>query len=357
MYRDSALLRAPARDRHKVETSVVVGGAPGRSLTVGYIVWAPAAPPALMFRAAARHAEPRSSAGTLLTRARAEAIRGRERCREHASEALRVAQPADRATVSVRAASIVALLELGGGHVHAAADQLELCTRLATELDIGDEARACYEADRVEVLLALGREREARDAAAAQQSSARALRLPLPLATAARCRGILGDAGQFEAEFAAALALHELAADEFERARTHLCYGERLRRERRCAAARQHLAAALASFEQLGAAPWSERARRELDATSMTRCGRRDPRERDHLTPQELRVAEIIAGGATAREAAAHLYLSVKTVQAHLAHAYTKLDVHNRAQLVTALAQVKSARAAGTVVTRPPRPQ
>ena len=261
---------------------------------------------------------------------------------------MRVAEPADRAAITVRAAAIVALLELGAGDVQAAADQLEQCTRLASELGTGDEARASYEADRVEVLLALGREREARDAAASQQSSARALRLPLPLATAARCRGILGDAGQFEAEFAAALALHELAANEFERARTHLCYGERLRRERRCAAARQHLAAALSSFEQLGAAPWSERARRELDATSTTKCRQRDPCARDRLTPQELHVAELIAGGATAREAAAQLYLSVKTVQAHLAHAYTKLDVHNRAQLVTALARVKSAQAAGT---------
>jgi DNA-binding CsgD family transcriptional regulator len=45
----------------------------------------------------------------------------------------------------------------------------------------------------------------------------------------------------------------------------------------------------------------------------------------------------VIAGGATTREAAAQLFLSPKTIEVHLGHAYGKLGIHNRAQLATRL--------------------
>jgi DNA-binding NarL/FixJ family response regulator len=101
--------------------------------------------------------------------------------------------------------------------------------------------------------------------------------------------------------------------------------------------ARAHLASALTIFERFGAEPWAERARRELIATGLTARRRRDATTADRLTPQELRVALLIAEGATVREAAVQLFLSPKTIEKHLGGAYRKLNIRNRAQLARTL--------------------
>ena len=118
----------------------------------------------------------------------------------------------------------------------------------------------------------------------------------------------------------------------FELARTRLAYGAKLRRARRAGDARRQLHEALARFEELGAVPWAEQAREELRASG----GRRRARRQD-LTPAELRVARVIARGATNREAAAELFVSPKTVDFHLRQAYRKLGVRNRTELTLAM--------------------
>ena len=55
------------------------------------------------------------------------------------------------------------------------------------------------------------------------------------------------------------------------------------------------------------------------------------------LTPPELQVAALVAGGATNREAAAALFLSVKTIEFHFGHVYRKLGIRSRTELVRAL--------------------
>src|SRR5207245_11783182 len=122
------------------------------------------------------------------------------------------------------------------------------------------------------------------------------------LATAARCRGLLAPDAEYEAAFAEALEWHDHTPTPFERARTELCLGERLRRSRRRSDAREPLRAALETFERLGADPWAERARVELGASGET-ARRRDPSAAGQLTPQELQVALAVAQGATNREA------------------------------------------------------
>ena len=77
------------------------------------------------------------------------------------------------------------------------------------------------------------------------------------------------------AAFEAALALHDGLPMPFERARTQLALGERLRRAKQRAEAREPLTAALDAFERLGARPWAERARTELRATGGQASGRR----------------------------------------------------------------------------------
>ncbi|WP_329252661.1 AAA family ATPase [Actinoallomurus sp. NBC_01490] len=115
-------------------------------------------------------------------------------------------------------------------------------------------------------------------------------------------------------------------------ARAHLVYGEWLRREARRGDARAQLRIAYEKLSGMGAAGFAERAARELSA-----CGERPHRPaappRDLLTPQELQIARLVAGGATSKEAAEQLFLSPRTVHAHLRNIFKKLGITSRLQL------------------------
>lgn len=95
----------------------------------------------------------------------------------------------------------------------------------------------------------------------------------------------------------------------FDLARVTLAYGERLRKARSTTDARASLSAALATFEQLGARPWADRARRTLQATGWM-VKRADGPESVSLTPQELEIAHLAASGLTNKQIAERLYLS-----------------------------------------------
>jgi DNA-binding CsgD family transcriptional regulator len=190
-----------------------------------------------------------------------------------------------------------------------------------------------------EALVQCGRGDEAIGVADAYRKRAAAKGQPWALARAARAQGLVGDDESFPDWFEQALRWHELTPDTFERARSELAYGERLRRARRRGDARSHLRAAFAAFRQLGAEPWAERARLELAATGET-ARKRDPSTLDQLTPRELQIAFDLASGLTTREAAAKLYLSPKTIEFHLRSVYRKLAIASRGELSEALARV-----------------
>jgi DNA-binding CsgD family transcriptional regulator len=151
-------------------------------------------------------------------------------------------------------------------------------------------------------------------------------------ALAARCRGLVAGDDEFEQHFLEALAVHPDDEDVFEKARTRLAFGERLRRARRRVEAREHLRAALETFERLGAGPWAERARAELRASGET-ARKRDPSTLTQLTPQELQVARFVAQGLSNKEVAAQLFLSPRTIDAHLRNVFAKLEITSRTQL------------------------
>jgi DNA-binding CsgD family transcriptional regulator len=187
----------------------------------------------------------------------------------------------------------------------------------------------------VDALVRLGREEDAAMFLAVYGPAAAAKGQPFALARASRAAALLATK-DFAVHYEEALRHHRATPDVFEQARTHLYYGERLRRTRRKVDARKHLREALKAFDQLGAAPWAERALAELQASGET-ARVRDDRYRQQLTPQELQVALTLAEGATTREAAARLYLSPKTVEYHLRHVYDKLEVRTREDLRAAL--------------------
>jgi DNA-binding CsgD family transcriptional regulator len=164
----------------------------------------------------------------------------------------------------------------------------------------------------------------------------------------ARLDSLLAGEDEFESAFAEALELHGTTPTPFERARTELCLGERLRRARRRVDARGHLRSALETFESLGAVPWMDRARAELHATGETVRRREGPALRE-LTPQELQVALLVGKGATNREAGAALFLSPKTVEAHLGRIYRKLGVRSRTELAALVASDETLAGAATV--------
>jgi DNA-binding CsgD family transcriptional regulator len=184
----------------------------------------------------------------------------------------------------------------------------------------------------VETYVHLGRLEDAARVAKEFASQAEAKAQPWSLARAERAFGLCTSGAQAQTHFRAALQLHEQTPDRFERARTELAFGARLRRERRRSEARPLLRSALETFELLGAAPWADRAAQELQATGET-VHRREANAMDELTPQERQIAQLLAQGRTTREAAAALFLSPKTVEYHLRHVYLKLGVRSRASL------------------------
>jgi DNA-binding CsgD family transcriptional regulator len=144
-------------------------------------------------------------------------------------------------------------------------------------------------------------------------------------------------------EGAPAEELHREAIDRLGRsrfaldlARTHLLYGEWLRREQRRVDARDQLRAAHEMFTSMGAEAFAERARRELLATGET-VRARTADTRDQLTAQEAQIAQLARDGLSNPEIAARLFISPRTVQYHLRKVFAKLGISSRNQLHRAL--------------------
>jgi DNA-binding CsgD family transcriptional regulator len=193
------------------------------------------------------------------------------------------------------------------------------------------------EPDLIEALIRLGRLEEARSALPSAVERIGGASPAWGAAVGGRLRGLVANEDAFEPEFRRALLLHEHADDAFARARTELAFGERLRRAGRRRDARVQLRAALATFDELAAEPWIERASAELRASGET-LRKRQPHEAEELTPQELQIALLVAEGKTNKEVGAALFLSHKTVEFHLSRIYRKLDINSRAELIRRLA-------------------
>jgi DNA-binding CsgD family transcriptional regulator len=269
-----------------------------------------------------------------------EAAQGRdEDCLRHARQADQLATQLGLPLGQLRARLTVAALELGRGRLEEAIAHYEEVGRLAAEWGYSD-AFTSPVPYLIEAHARAGAVDRARALLPDYLDLVTGVAHPLWSAVAARCRGIVA-AGDFDGYFLDAIRLHQRSSGPFQHARTHLCYGERLRRARRRRDARGQFRAAVEIFDRLDARPWADRARAELRATGETMTsGGNDGAQ---LTPQELQIALLVAQGRTNAEVGQAVFLSTRTVEFHLSRAYRKLGVASRTELTRRLAS------AGTV--------
>jgi DNA-binding CsgD family transcriptional regulator len=145
-------------------------------------------------------------------------------------------------------------------------------------------------------------------------------------------RALLAETAQAPQLFERALAHHTRGGRPYDRARTHLGYGEFLRRSQRRVDARTHLRQALEIFEDLHAEPFATRAAAELRASGET-ARKRDPSTLTKLTPMERQVAQLVSQGMSNKEVAAQCWVSPRTVEFHLRNVFTKTGVASRGEL------------------------
>ena len=155
---------------------------------------------------------------------------------------------------------------------------------------------------------------------------------PWALGLLARCRALVADGSSAGALYEEALDHLGKTSWRTEVARTHLLYGEWLRRKKRRSEAREQLRRAYEMFETMGARAFAERARVELLATGERARSRRAETAHD-LTSRELQIARLAAQRATSREIAGQLFISANTVDYHLRKVFQKLGISSRRDL------------------------
>jgi DNA-binding CsgD family transcriptional regulator len=252
-------------------------------------------------------------------------------CRAQAAEACTIAHAHHFAMANSIAEWAVAMLDLALGRPEEAATRL---AALGTpQVGVSHPFVLVASAgDRIEAAVRCGRPDLADGAEAALEVFSAREAPAWARALLARCRALRATGDAAEEAYSEALLFHADGSRPLDWARTQLLLGEFLRRGRRRSEAREHLRDALERFERLGAGPWAERARAELRASGET-ARKRDPSTLLQLTPQELQVARFVAGGLSNKEVAAQLFLSPRTIDAHLRSVFSKLGVTSRTQL------------------------
>jgi DNA-binding CsgD family transcriptional regulator len=162
----------------------------------------------------------------------------------------------------------------------------------------------------------------------------------------ARVRALLSEGTTAESLYREAIERLSRTRLRMELARTHLVYGEWLRREHRRVDARDQLRTAHEMLASMGAEAFAARARRELLATGET-VRKRTVETRGELTPQEGQIARLARDGLSNPEIGTRLFISPRTVQYHLRKVFLKLGIRSRNQLERVLP--------GESTTVPPR--
>jgi DNA-binding CsgD family transcriptional regulator len=246
----------------------------------------------------------------------------------------------------LRALAVLGQAALFAGDRRRAAQAVESLRRaleIGAAMGAADPPLLCWHADLAEALVTAGET----DAAASVLGQARGrIGGPVPGSVPAaleRAEGLREAASGRAKEGAELLRSSVLRLRPLELplelARSLTALGAVERRARHRTAARAALTEALALAERHGAAPLAARAADELDRVDAAVRGAASPAS---LTPAEARVAELVRGGATNREVAAELFISVKTVEGTLSRLYRKFGVRSRTELAHVMASAGS---------------
>jgi DNA-binding NarL/FixJ family response regulator len=231
-------------------------------------------------------------------------------------------------------------LRLAQGRPADALTDFEACRDLLSAdvwgVEMRDNGYVHARSGAAQALLGLGERARARELAQAELADARAFAAPRALGIALRVAGLTRDGDQGLELLRESVAVLRSSPALLERAHSLVELGAALRRVGLRAAAREPLAEALDIAARCGARPLAARAREELQATGA-RPRRAWRTGVEALTPSELRVVRLAAEGRTNREIAHALYVTLKTVEGHLARAYGKLEITSRAALAQAL--------------------
>ena len=280
-----------------------------------------------------------------------------------ADEARRLAEQAVRASEAdgdrlflLRALAVLGQAELLAGDPRgaaAAAESLHRVRELGEAMGAADPPLLHWYGDLAEALVILG---ETDTAGAVLREARTRVSGDTPgsvLAALERAQGLreagLGRAKEGAVRLRAAVDRLRQLPLPVELVRTLIALGAVERRARRRTAARAALGEALETATRIGAAPLAARAGDELarlDAGDRSgEAGTGGP----ELTPTEARIAELVGGGATNREVAAELFISVKTVEGALSRVYRKVGVRSRTALAHAMAVAVIASGAAAV--------
>jgi DNA-binding CsgD family transcriptional regulator len=258
-----------------------------------------------------------------------------DQARAHAAATMAIADPVEAPAIGMYARSALGLLELGRGRAEEAVEPLRWCADASGRMGLREPNVHRWAPNLVEALIRSDGVDEAMPALERLEAVAESTGGAWARGCALRCRGLLEDA-DYRTLLGESAAVLEAAGSPFEAARSRLALGERLRRDRQRADAREPLGTAQRAFEQLGAAPWAERAGLEMEATGPSTAR---PRTRaEELTAHELRVALLVAEGRSNPQVAAELFISRKTVEFHLGQIYRKLGLRSRTELARLLA-------------------
>jgi DNA-binding CsgD family transcriptional regulator len=191
----------------------------------------------------------------------------------------------------------------------------------------------------IDALVALGELAKADQLIELLAERGRGLDRPWALAHAARGRGLLlaarGDVEGAERAIQEALLQHQRLDMPFELGRTLLAQGQIRRRARHKRAAKESLERAHLLFDEMGVPLWADQAKAELDRLGLRRTS-------GELTGTERRIAELAATGSTAKDIAAALFVSRRTVESNLARVYQKLGISSRAELGARITKSRS---------------
>jgi DNA-binding CsgD family transcriptional regulator len=257
-------------------------------------------------------------------------------CRARIGAAQRALEHAGYGLARMWVLAALGLLELSLANAQAAWNALEPLTEFVERSGVVEPIRAFFLPDAIEALIGLGDVDRAEHLAGMLADRGRELDRPWALATAYRCRALVhaahGDLNAALSTIGGALDEHERLAMPLEHGRTLLVRGQIERRARQKAAAKESVEQALTIFRRIGAAIWIDRAVEELNRLALRHV------EGDELTESERRIAHLAGSGLTNRDIAARLFISPKTVEAHLGRVYRKLDIRSRAELAAMVA-------------------